>query len=72
MWHVPFFQAKRRGILFLGLYYFLRTRLNENTNDLTRQYFTKCSSFETITGDDEAIMNKPAYRLRKTLNFKIP
>lgn len=63
---------EKKGVFFLGLYDVFGMSLNENTNDLTRQYFTKCSSFENITDDDEAIMNKPAYRLRKTLNFKIP
>jgi IS30 family transposase len=47
--------------------------LNENTNGLIRQYFTKGSSFENITDDEvEAIMNKLNHRPRKTLNFKTP
>jgi len=47
--------------------------LNENTNGLIRQYFTKGSSFETITDDEvEAVMYKLNHRPRKTLNFKTP
>jgi IS30 family transposase len=47
--------------------------LNENTNGLIRQYFTKGSRFENITDDDvEAVMNKLNHRPRKTLKFKTP
>jgi transposase, IS30 family len=47
--------------------------LNENTNGLIRQYFTKGSSFENITDADVAVvMNKLNHRPRKTLNFKTP
>ena len=47
--------------------------LNENTNGLIRQYFTKGSSFESITDDEvEAVMNKLNHRPRKTLKFKTP
>ena len=47
--------------------------LNENTNGLIRQYFTKGSSFESITDDEvEAVMNKLNHRPRKTLKFKSP
>jgi len=47
--------------------------LNENTNGLIRQYFTKGSSFENITDDEvEAVMHKLNHRPRKTLNFKTP
>lgn len=47
--------------------------LNENTNGLIRQYFTKGSSFENITDEDvEVVMNKLNHRPRKTLNFKTP
>lgn len=45
--------------------------LNKNTNGLIRQYFTKGSSFESITDDGvEAVMHKLNHRPRKTLNFK--
>jgi len=47
--------------------------LNENTNGLIRQYFTKGSSFENITdGEVEAVMNRLKHRPRKTLKFKTP
>jgi IS30 family transposase len=47
--------------------------LNENTNGLIRQYFTKGSSFESISDDEvEAVMNKLNHRPRKTLKFKTP
>ena len=47
--------------------------LNENTNGLIRQYFTKGSSFESITDDEvEAVMNKLNHRPRKKLKFKTP
>jgi IS30 family transposase len=47
--------------------------LNENTNGLIRQYFTKGSSFESITDDEvKAVMNKLNHRPRKTLKFKTP
>ncbi|PPD42685.1 MAG: IS30 family transposase [Methylobacter sp.] len=47
--------------------------LNENTNGLIRQYFTKGSSFENITdGDIAAVMEKLNHRPRKTLNYKTP
>jgi IS30 family transposase len=47
--------------------------LNENTNGLIRQYFTKGSSFENITDDEvEAVMYKLNHRPRKTLDFKTP
>ena len=47
--------------------------LNENTNGLIRQYFTKGSSFENITDEQvEEVMNKLNHRPRKTLNYKTP
>jgi transposase, IS30 family len=47
--------------------------LNENTNGLIRQYFTKGSSFENITDKDvEEVMEKLNHRPRKTLNYKTP
>jgi IS30 family transposase len=47
--------------------------LNENTNGLIRQYFTKGSSFENITDEEiEAVMNRLNHRPRKTLKFKTP
>lgn len=47
--------------------------LNENTNGLIRQYFTKGSSFEKITDRDvEDVMEKLNHRPRKSLNYKTP
>ncbi len=47
--------------------------LNENTNGLIRQYFTKGSSFENITDKDvEEVMKKLNHRPRKRLNYKTP
>ncbi len=47
--------------------------LNENTNGLTRQYFTKGSSFENITDQDvEGVMKQLNHRPRKTLNYLCP
>lgn len=47
--------------------------LNENTNGLIRQYFTKGSSFENITDKDvEEVMKKLNHRPRKSLNYKTP
>ena len=47
--------------------------LNENTNGLIRQYFTKGSSFENISDEKvEEVMKKLNHRPRKTLNYKTP
>jgi transposase, IS30 family len=47
--------------------------LNENTNGLIRQYFTKGSSFGNITDKDvDEVMEKLNHRPRKTLNYKTP
>jgi IS30 family transposase len=47
--------------------------LNENTNGLIRQYFTKGSRFENITDKDvDEAMEKLNHRPRKTLNYKTP
>ncbi len=47
--------------------------LNENTNGLIRQYFTKGSSFENISDEKvEEVMKKLNPRPRKTLSYKTP
>ena len=47
--------------------------LNENTNGLIRQYFTKGSSFESITDEQvDKVMERLNHRPRKTLNYKTP
>ena len=58
-------------VYFAHPYHSWERGLNENTNGLIRQYFTKGSSFENITDDEvEAVMNKLNHRPRKNLNFK--
>ncbi len=60
-------------VYFAHPYHSWERGLNENTNGLIRQYFTKGSSFESITDDEvEGVMNKLNHRPRKTLNFKTP
>jgi IS30 family transposase len=60
-------------VYFAHPYHSWERGLNENTNGLIRQYFTKGSSFENITDDEvEAAMNKLNHRPRKTLKFKTP
>ena len=60
-------------VYFAHPYHSWERGLNENTNGLIRQYFTKGSSFENITDDEvEGVMNKLNHRPRKTLNFKTP
>ncbi len=60
-------------VYFAHPYHSWERGLNENTNGLIRQYFTKGSSFESITDEDvEAVMHKLNHRPRKTLNYKTP
>ena len=60
-------------VYFAHLYHSWERGLNENTNGLIRQYFTKGCSFENINDDEvEAVMNKLNHRSRKTLKFKTP
>ncbi|MDD5268852.1 MAG: IS30 family transposase [Methylococcales bacterium] len=60
-------------VYFAHPYHSWERGLNENTNGLIRQYFTKGSSFENITDDEvEAVMHKLNHRPRKALNFKTP
>ncbi len=60
-------------IYFAHPYHSRERGLNENTNGLIRQYFTKGSSFENITDEQvEAVMHKLNHRPRKSLNFKTP
>lgn len=47
--------------------------LNENTNGLIRQYFSKGSSFENITDEEvENVIHKLNHRPRKTLGYETP
>jgi len=60
-------------VYFAHPYHSWERGLNENTNGLIRQYFTKGSSFENITDDEvDAVMLKLNQRPRKTLNYKTP
>jgi IS30 family transposase len=66
-------KALNANIYFAHPYSSWERGLNENTNGLIRQYFTKGSSFETITDEEvERVMEKLNHRPRKTLNFKTP
>jgi IS30 family transposase len=63
----------KADVYFAHPYHSWERGLNENTNGLIRQYFTKGSRFEKITDDEvEAVMNKLNHRPRKTLNYKTP
>ncbi|MDP2098929.1 MAG: IS30 family transposase [Gallionella sp.] len=60
-------------VYFAHPYHSWERGLNENTNGLIRQYFTKGSSFENITDDEVmAVTDKLNHRPRKTLNYKTP
>lgn len=60
-------------VYFAHPYHSWERGLNENTNGLIRQYFTKGSSFGDITDEEvEAVMYKLNHRPRKTLNYKTP
>jgi len=60
-------------VYFAHPYHSWERGLNENTNGLIRQYFTKGSSFVNITEDQvEDVMNRLNHRPRKTLNYKTP
>jgi transposase, IS30 family len=71
--HEKMTEALGADVYFAHPYCSWERGLNENTNGLIRQYFTKGSSFEKITDADvEVVMNKLNHRPRKTLNFKTP
>jgi IS30 family transposase len=60
-------------VYFAHPYHSWERGLNENTNGLIRQYFTKGSSFEHITDQQvDEVTNKLNHRPRKTLNYKTP
>lgn len=60
-------------VYFAHPYHSWERGLNENTNGLIRQYFTKGCSFENITDDEvDAVMYKLNHRPRKSLKFKTP
>jgi transposase, IS30 family len=65
--------ALNANVYFAHPYSSWERGLNENTNGLIRQYFTKGSSFENITDKDvDEVMEKLNHRPRKTLKYKTP
>jgi IS30 family transposase len=66
-------QELNAAVYFAHPYHSWERGLNENTNGLIRQYFTKGSSFEHITECQvEQVMHRLNHRPRKTLNYKTP
>lgn len=60
-------------VYFAHPYHSWERGLNENTNGLIRQYFTKGSSFENITDEEVAkVMDRLNHRPRKTLEYRTP
>ena len=71
--HESMTEQLNAAVYFAHPYHSWERGLNENTNGLIRQYFTKGSSFENITDEQvEEVMNKLNHRPRKTLNYKTP
>jgi IS30 family transposase len=71
--HESIAQQLNAAVYFAHPYSSWERGLNENTNGLIRQYFTKGSSFQHITeGQVEDVMQKLNHRPRKTLNYKTP
>jgi len=60
-------------VYFAHPYHSWERGLNENTNGLIRQYFTKGSSFENITDEEvEKVIDRLNHRPRKTLGYRTP
>ena len=71
--HESISEKLNAAVYFAHAYCSWERGLNENTNGLIRQYFTKGSSFENITEEQvEKVMNKLNHRPRKTLGYKTP
>jgi IS30 family transposase len=71
--HESIAEQLNAAVSCLNHFYSWERGLNENTNGLIRQYFTKGSSFENITDDDvDEVMKKLNHRPRKTLNYRTP
>lgn len=71
--HEVIAQELNATVYFAHPYHSWERGVNENTNGLIRQYFTKGSSFENITECHvEQVMNRLNHRPRKTLNYKTP
>ncbi len=61
------------SVYFAHPYHAWERGLNENTNGLISQYFTKGRSFENITDEVVAnVMHKLNHRPRKILDYKTP
>ncbi len=71
--HEEIAEKLNTSVYFAHPYHSWERGLNENTNGLIRQYFTKGSSFENITDEAvETVMDKLNHRPRKRLNYKTP
>lgn len=71
--HEQIAEGLEAKVYFAHPYHSWERGLNENTNGLIRQYFTKGSSFEDISETDvETVMDKLNHRPRKTLGYKTP
>ena len=71
--HEEIAEKLNASVYFAHPYHSWERGLNENTNGLIRQYFTKGSSFENITDEIvENVMHKLNHRPRKILNYKTP
>jgi transposase, IS30 family len=68
--HKAMAQVLDADVYFAHPYHSWVRSLNENTNGLIRQYFTKGSSFESITyGEVKKVMDRLNYRPQKTLGY---
>ncbi len=71
--HEEMAEKLNASVYFALPYHSWERGLNENTNGLIRQYFTKGSSFENITDEAVAnVMHKLNHRPRKILDYKTP
>lgn len=71
--HKKLSEELEAAIYFAHPYSSWERGLNENTNGLIRQYFTKGSSFENISDDEvEMVMDRLNHRPRKTLDYETP
>ena len=71
--HKTLAEELEAAIYFAHPYSSWERGLNENTNGLIRQYFTKGSSFENISDEAvEMVMDRLNHRPRKTLDYVTP
>ena len=72
-YHSVMAQELAVNVYFAHPYHSWERGLNEHTNGLIRQYFTKGSSLEDITDEQiKAVADKLNHRPRKILGFKTP